>query len=251
MISPKTIAASDSSTTPTSSLPIDGKRPELSVAHLIRPQSTERSVLFFQHPQEPDVDLGSAQIAHLALSNSILKVALSVPNLKKATGQLEGAPSEWGVLYLGSGIKAVAGEPQARLAPGLYPVKKDGSLLGEAEAAKVLAGLKGIILLDGTWSQAKTLWWRNAWLLKCRRLILVPKSKSLYGELRKEPRRECLSTIETAAEALDALGENPEVGAHLRELFSALLGNFRTVRAEKKKAGKPSRPLNPASSEER
>lgn len=212
----------------------DDKRPELSVAELIRPKANQHAVLFFQHPQEPDKDLGSAKIAHLALENSSLKIALSVPNLKKALGRAEVVPAKWGVLYLGSGIKGTDDPRGAKMIPGLYPVKKDGSLLPKAESTVVLTELEGIILLDGTWSQAKTLWWRNSWLLKCRRLILVPKAKSMYGELRKEPRRECLSTIETTAEVLDALGEDAEVGAHLRDLFSELLRKYRETKKPRK-----------------
>ena len=58
------------------------------------------------------------------------------------------------------------------------------------------------MLLDGTWSQAKTLWWRNPWLLKLHRVVLDPPLPARLGELRREPRREALSTIEAAALAL-------------------------------------------------
>ncbi len=205
----------------------------------IHPKENGRFVLFFQHPQEPDKELGTAKLAHRVLKNSVLKTALSVPNLKKAVGSEEAIPANWGVLYLGSGIKDGADPRSGFIKPGLYPVKKDGSAYPAAEAQKILDGLEGIILLDGTWSQAKTLWWRNSWLLKCRRLVLIPKKKSLYGDLRKEPRRECLSTIETTAEALDALGEDPETGKHLRELFGELLANYRKSNPGKKPGGKP------------
>ena len=86
---------------------------------------------------------------------------------------------------------------------------------------------KGIIVLDGTWSQAKTLWWRNAWLLKCWRAALVPQQKSLYRELRKEPSRECVSTLESAALALTELGESPALEKSLREVFDRMLGRYR------------------------
>jgi DTW domain-containing protein YfiP len=88
------------------------------------------------------------------------------------------------------------------------------------------AELEGIVALDGTWAQAKTLWWRNAWLLKLKRLVLHPSRPSMYGKLRKEPRRECLSTIESVAEALDGLGEDPSVGEALRGHFAELLRKF-------------------------
>jgi len=86
--------------------------------------------------------------------------------------------------------------------------------------------LEGIVVLDGTWAQAKTMWWRNAWLLKLKRLKLTPRRPSLYGRLRKEPRRECLSTIESIAEALEALGEDPGTCQALRDHFARLLRRF-------------------------
>lgn len=213
-----------------------GKSESLCVCPAVVPKENRHAVLFFQHPQEPDKELGSARLAHRALSNSVLKIGLSVSNLKKALGREDAVPAKWGVLYLGSSIKGLADRPGGFIKPGLYPVKKDGELVPEKEAAEILASLEGVILLDGTWSQAKTLWWRNSWLLKCRRLILVPRAKSLYGELRKEPRRECLSTIETTADVLDALGEDPAIGAHLRELFAELLAKYRASRPARKPA---------------
>jgi len=180
-------------------------------------------VLILQHPQEPDKKLGSAHIAHLSLPNSTLKTGLSWPNLTKALGRPAEAP-RWAVLYLGSGIKNAPGKVE----PGLHFVDKKGELLPQDKTQEIKQGLDGLIVIDGTWSQAKALWWRNAWLLKVRRAILVPAEKSLYRELRKEPRAECLSTIETVAETLAALGEKKEVSAGLKNLFGKLLEKERT-----------------------
>jgi DTW domain-containing protein YfiP len=88
----------------------------------------------------------------------------------------------------------------------------------------------GIILLDGTWSQAKTMWWRNPWLLKTRRMHLIPKQKSLYGNIRKEPRPECVSTLEAAAETLSLLGVDPTVETRLKSQFAEQLKEFRRNR---------------------
>jgi DTW domain-containing protein YfiP len=90
-----------------------------------------------------------------------------------------------------------------------------------------LKTIQGIVLLDGNWKQSKTLWWRNAWLLKLNRILLNPKHSSKYGELRREPRKHCLATIEAAAETLSALGESPTVGAGLHDLFSRFLEKAR------------------------
>ena len=44
------------------------------------------------------------------------------------------------------------------------------------------ASLEGVVLLDGSWSEAKTLWWRNPWLLRLRRLVLNPRHRSRFGD---------------------------------------------------------------------
>jgi DTW domain-containing protein len=194
------------------------KSADLCVCSLIHPLPTRTHILILQHPQEPDHEIGSARIAHLALPHSTLKVGLSWPNLSKALGR-EASPSRWGVLYLGSGVKSQA---QQVPGPGLYFVSRQGT---PVEAPN--HSLEGVVILDGTWSQAKTLWWRNAWLLKLKRLVLKPTRKSLYKELRREPRAECLSTIESIAETLDQLGEPVQTGESLRSLFSELLNKKR------------------------
>jgi DTW domain-containing protein YfiP len=194
---------------------------DLCVCASIEPKSTRLEVLILQHPQEPDKNLGSALLTHLALKNSQIKIGLSWPNLKKALGR-EAQASRWGVLYLGSGLKETPGNRKSGDAPTIYFVDKKG-----APEKMDSTQLEGLIVLDGTWSQAKTLWWRNAWLLKCQRLILQSKRPSLYRELRKEPRRECLSTIESVAETLDALGEPLEVSNQLRQTFERLLNRQR------------------------
>ena len=72
------------------------------------------------------------------------------------------------------------------------------------------------MVLDGTWSKAKTLWWRNPWLAKLNRLTLTPQQPSIYGSLRAEPRREFVSTLESVAAALTLCGEAPEIEKGLR-----------------------------------
>ena len=184
----------------------------------IRALETDLHVLILQHPQEPDEDLGSARLAHLSLKNSTLKTGLSWANLSKALGR-EAQPAKWTVLHLGSGIKG------APTTSNLQFVSKQGTPVDPPKG-----GLEGIVVLDGTWSQSKALWWRNPWLLKLKRSILIPQEKSLYRELRKEPRQECLSTIESIAETLDALGEPDEIKVQLNTVFKSLLGKYRDLK---------------------
>ena len=87
----------------------------------------------------------------------------------------------------------------------------------------ILRGIEGVVLLDGTWSQAKALWWRNAWMLKCQRVILGPSQPSRYGKLRREPRRDGLSTIEAAALVLARLEGRPDIADTLNASFTRML----------------------------
>lgn len=197
-----------------------GKSQKLCVCTDAEPFDNRRFVLIMQHPQEQDKELGTAGILKSMLKNSQLEIALSRPCLS-AVLKRPADPKKWGVLYLGA-------QKETPVASGLYVLNKKGELARDAE--QCLKELEGIILLDGSWSQAKALWWRNPWLLKTRRLLLVPEKRSLYGKLRKEPRRESVSTLEACAQCLDYLGEAPEIAAGLTAAFSRLLEKYKALR---------------------
>nr|WP_295830175.1 tRNA-uridine aminocarboxypropyltransferase [uncultured Azospirillum sp.] len=178
-------------------------------------------LLILQHPQEKRENLGTAQIAHLQFANSMVKVGLSWPGLKRILGR-EVDPKRWGVLYLGPVKDGGAPRPEVAV------VDKDGKPL--RDSADILEDLEGVIVLDGTWSQAKTLWWRNAWLLKCRRIVLNPQFRSLYGQARKEPRRDSVSTLEAGAFLLSRLEGDQTIMDTALKPFSLLLKKLRTRR---------------------
>lgn len=179
------------------------------------------ALLILQHPQEQDRELGTARLTVLHLKNATLRIGLSWPSLQQALGQ-RAEPKRWAVLHLGSA--SAASLPRDR---EIVAIDAKGVPLADQERA--LAELEGVVLLDGSWSQAKTLWWRNPWVLKCRRLVLNPPHRSRYGELRREPRRESLSTLEAAALVLPRLGAQPEIETALLRSFTLLLERFRAA----------------------
>ena len=91
----------------------------------------------------------------------------------------------------------------------------------------ILRGLDGVVVLDGTWKEAKTLWWRNPWLLKLHRLVLNPPRKSRYGRIRREPRLEALSTIEAVGLLMKHLDGGPEAEARLLGALDRLIAEAR------------------------
>jgi DTW domain-containing protein YfiP len=178
------------------------------------------AVLVLQHPQEQDRVLGTAKLLCATLDNAKVTIGLSWRNL----GHALGAPAEakdWGVLYLGSAHATKDTGPLVALD------RKGEPLPDQAEGRR---GLKGIVALDGNWAQAKALWWRNPWLTRLRRFVVVPDGPSLYGDLRREARPDAVSTLEAVALALSALEGDPA----LRE---ALLVPFRELLAKARAAG--------------
>jgi DTW domain-containing protein YfiP len=198
--------------------PTCARSPRYCVCEFITQISTRLKIVILQHPQEPGVDIGTVPIVAGTFANSMVKTGLSWPNLAKAVGY-ETENRRWGVLYLGS--VHVEQLPEVGT---LFVVDKKGAPVADQKA--VLADLEGVVVLDGTWSQAKTLWWRNAWLLKLKRLVLRPKRHSIYDKIRKEPRKGCLSTVETVSEVVSAIEDRsdiqPLVDKPLQELVERL-----------------------------
>jgi DTW domain-containing protein len=180
------------------------------------------SLLILQHPQEQDRDLGTARLTALHFKDALLKIGLSWPSLTKILGHPTD-PKRWAILYLGS-VKAEAVLPDR----DIVVVNRNGKAVDHQDSA--LREIEGIVLLDGTWSQAKALWWRNGWMLKCKRVVLGPKHPSRYGKLRREPRSDGLSTLEAAAMLLARLERKPEIEGALHSSFERLLARYCAMR---------------------
>ena len=178
-------------------------------------------VLILQHPQEKREVLATAAPTCAALRRSALVVGLSWPNLARALGR-PADPRKWAVLYLGSARPAAFG-----LEREIVVLDRAGVPAADQDA--MLRGLEGVVLLDGSWSEAKTLWWRNPWLLRLRRLVLNPRHRSRFGRVRREPRREALSTLEAATVLLKHLDGGPEIEAALLDRLDRLIEEARTA----------------------
>jgi DTW domain-containing protein len=205
----------------------------LCVCDSVTPIESRISLLILQHPQEQDRALGTARLAAQHFEHAVVKVGLSWSSLSKALGRPVSDPARWAVLYLGSAKVA-----DLDTSADVVAVNRKGEV--ERDQRGILNDLEGIVLLDGTWSQAKALWWRNPWMLKCQRIILGPQRPSRYGQLRREPRRDGLSTIEAVAMLLATLEKRPDIAETLHASFERMLARYREVqRASPELAPKP------------
>ncbi|HEU0157224.1 MAG TPA: tRNA-uridine aminocarboxypropyltransferase [Stellaceae bacterium] len=175
-------------------------------------------VMILQHPREQKEPLATAALLVSMLRRAELVVGLSWPNLGRLVGG-RADPRRWAVLYLGSARPGTFG--------GAEVVALDRRGEPEADQRAALAGLDGVVLLDGSWSEAKALWWRNPWLLKLRRLVLSPRHRSRLGRVRREPRREALSTLEAAGLLLRFLDNRPDIEAALVAALDRLIAETR------------------------
>jgi DTW domain-containing protein len=164
---------------------------------------TRTRILILQHPQEKFKLWNSARLANLILSNSVLRVGLSWPNLRKASG-IETEPGKWAVLYL----------------KGNHKIEKPFQLFNRKEEPLEDASfLQGIIVLDGSWKQAHSMWWRNPWLLRTNRIALNVKQVSK----RNQAKASGLATIESIAHTLPHLNENPSISESLLKQYEDLV----------------------------
>jgi len=163
-------------------------------AHLPRIDTRTR-VVIVQHPRERDVPIGTAHMATLCLPNAELHV-----------------------------VTRVAEEPA--LARALSDPERPAILLSPGDGARDLVreppkGPVTLVVVDGTWSQAKKIIKHDPALLALPRYAFVPPSPSEY-RIRREPHETFVSTIEALMYTLGAL----EGG---RERFTALLQPFRAM----------------------
>jgi tRNA-uridine aminocarboxypropyltransferase len=207
----------------------------LCVCEDVKPLQNRLGLLILQHPQEQDRTLGTARLTALHFEKAVLKIGLSWPSLSKALGRRVDDPSRWAVLYLGSAKAADLGTTDEVVA-----LNRKGEMAENQRA--ILRSIEGVVLLDGTWSQAKALWWRNPWMLKCQRVILGPVHPSRYGKLRREPRRDGLSTIEAAALILSSLEGRPDIADGLNASFARMLTRYRQVQEEQPSIAPKPRP---------
>ena len=161
-------------------------RPEVTCycAHVER-IATQTKVLVLQHPREEDKAIGTARMATLCLESAEVAVGIDFSNNTQ--------------------VRALLNDP-ARPAVLLYPGPDSKDLAKEPPTGPVT-----LVVVDGTWSQARTLTKRNPWLLELPQYAFEPDKPSEY-RIRKEPRPDYVSTIEALTSALGLLEGDADSG---------------------------------------
>jgi DTW domain-containing protein YfiP len=176
-------------------------------AHLVS-LPTRTRVILLQHPRERHVPIGTARLAHLCLPDSELHVGVNFDDDRQVRAALSGhdinAPGANG---------DSAPRPVYLLFPGPRAID-----LADAQ----LGGPITLVVVDGTWWQARKLLKRNAVLAALPQIRFSPRTPSNY-RIRREPADHCVATVEALAQVLGALEGAPERFAALLRPFEAMI----------------------------
>ena len=163
-------------------------------AHIHRLPTRTRVVLL-QHPRERHVGVNTARMAHLALPNSLLRLGLDFSVDPVVTAELAASPDTY-LLFPGPNARDAAALPRDR------PVT--------------------LVVLDGTWWQARKLYKLNPALATLPQVAFSPRQASAY-RIRRQPAAFCLSTIEALAEVLPLLEPPGQSLERLLDPFHAMV----------------------------
>ena len=174
---------------------------------LVREPTTTRVVLL-QHPREARVAVGTARMAHLSLPNSELHEGVCFDHHPR--------------------VEALVREPGTFL---LFP--GDDS----RDPATVAPGdVRQLVVIDGTWPQARKVLKLNPLLQQLPRLGLVPRRPGNY-RIRREPTADSLATIEAVVEVLGVLEQDQDRFDRLLRAFTWMVD--RQLEAAAQREGPP------------
>ncbi|NOY94500.1 MAG: DTW domain-containing protein, partial [Deltaproteobacteria bacterium] len=181
------------------------------VCSSITPVDNRTRVFVLQHPRERAHPIGTARFVDLGLSNSELISACSAARDLRVPMAL---PPGTGLLFPREDARDLEDVPTSERP-------------------------RQLVVLDGTWSQARTLYRQNAWLHALPHFRLSPSAPSRY-RIRREPSPECVSTLESVLLALRILEPETRGFPALLRAFDAMIdAQIRRVeRAQRAGVGK-------------
>lgn len=187
----------------------------------LRPFTIGFGLALLMHPKEARVAIGTGRLTHRAVVGSHLVVG----------DRLDDDPR----------LAALLG---ADVAPAILFPRPDALDLDRAtpcDAADLFGGRRPLVLVvDGTWTTAKSLLRLAPRLASLPALRFTPTRPSRYGRLRKEPRADCWSTLESVhhlIDRFDALGLAPAPGRahdHLLTMMEDLVTRQLSFEPERK-----------------
>ncbi len=166
------------------------------VCKLLPTLTPQARVIILQHPRERGMAIGTAKMASRCLTGSSVIVGTHVDAHPTVVAALADPTRRPVLLWPGRGAKDLAVE------------RPSGPIT--------------LFVVDGTWTLAGKMIGFNPVIAALPRYAISPKSPSEY-RIRREPRAECLSTIEAVSNALGLLENEPERYRAMMDPFRAMI----------------------------
>jgi DTW domain-containing protein YfiP len=157
---------------------------------------TKSRVLILQHRRERDVPINTARIAHMALTNSEMRVGMNFINDAVVERELSDPNRPACVLFPSPGAIDM------RVSPPKSPCT--------------------LVVVDGTWWQANKLLKTTPILQSLPRYMFAPDAPSRY-RIRREPQEDFVSTIEALAAAMSLIEDDESLRTKLLAPFEAMV----------------------------
>jgi len=186
--------------------------------------ATRTRIVILQHPRERDMPIGTARMAQLCLPEAELHVGI-----------------RWGESDAFQRAISDPARPAVLLSPG--PTARD--IFTDPPQGPVT-----LVVVDGTWSQAKTVVRDNPCLQALPRYAFATPEPSQY-RIRKEPRAEYVSTIEALMHVLGVLEHDPARFRALLDPLNAMVDAQLAAQANAPRRTSFRKPKPPGSSKRR
>lgn len=151
-------------------------------------------ILFLQHPNERKMPVNTARLAHLSLAKSRLVHGVSF-GPESVMGAMLPRRDKVGILFPSPQAKELCDAPE---------------------------DLETLVVIDGTWREAKKMIWLSPILSEFPHYAFVPEKPSNY-RIRKEPKESFISSIEATVAALRIMDRDPEKYSELLALFDRMV----------------------------
>jgi DTW domain-containing protein YfiP len=165
----------------------------------IKPVATRHNIIILQHPSETNHAKGSARLVDLCMTQAVIHVGETAADFAALQTQLA---DQLQPCYL------------------VYPCK-DSVFVETMDQGKQNPPMT-LIFLDGNWKKAYKLLQLNPWLSEMPSLSFAQSEKTQY-QIRKAPRSDSLSTLESVAYCLDNLDDTDTLA--LESIFRAMIDN--------------------------
>lgn len=215
-------------------------------------------ITILQHPEEKDHHLGSARIAALSLQKvQVLSIPEAdgkfsyrirtkvVGSKRSITGRVgnkgkikisSSIPAQPAESLVGTEGESVDTDQDMHLIPAWMNLPPGAGLLFPSDKAiDLVPNLSEgdherpcpthLVVLDGTWSKAKRIYFENPWLHKLPHYNLPLSAPSMYGPVRRQPKPGCLSTVESIVFALRILEPETQGLDALLEVFDSMIND--------------------------